>query len=172
VSPASLPTGHGCGEGTSRPVHDLLTACSRGRSSPAGSGERRLACGSKLARVDGAASVERSLSALDAGAERLGAGRWGLELECGGLPLRIELTLRDVLLRAEAVVLPPETIDPRQLLFWNGQAPLVCFAHGRAGEVIACGELPVAALDGELLDRFLGLLHASALRARQFVLGG
>ena len=51
-------------------------------------------------------------------------------------------------------------------------APLVCFAENRAGEVIICGEIPVASLDAELLDRFLGLLHAGAARARQFVLPG
>jgi hypothetical protein len=38
--------------------------------------------------------------------------------------------------------------------------------------VLVCGELPVAAVDAEMLDRFLGLLHASATRARQFVLSG
>ena len=46
----------------------------------------------------------------------------------------------------------------------------MCFAANRAGEVIVCGELPLAGLDAELLDRFLGLLHASASRAREFVL--
>lgn len=120
--------------------------------------------------MDAAESIERYLSALSLGAERIAARRWALVTDCAGHPLTIELILRETLLRAEAAVLPPEMIEPRQLLFWNGQAPLVCFAENRAGEVIVCGELPVAALDGELLDRFLGLLHASAARARQFVL--
>jgi hypothetical protein len=120
--------------------------------------------------VDAAESIERYLAALDAAAERTASGRWTLLTECAGHPLALELTLRDPLLRAEAAVLPPEVIEPRQLLFWNGQAPLVCFAENRAGEVIVCGEIPLAALDAVLLDRFLGLLHASAARARQFVL--
>jgi hypothetical protein len=120
--------------------------------------------------VDAAESIERYLSALTAGAERTAPDHWSLVTECAGHPLALELTLRDTLLRAEAAVLPPEVIEPRQLLFWNGQAPLVCFAENRAGEVIVCGEIPVAALDSDLLDRFLGLLHASAARARQFVL--
>jgi hypothetical protein len=122
--------------------------------------------------VDTAESIERYLSALSAGAERTAPDHWSLVTECVGHPLALELTLRDTLLRAEAAVLPPELIEPRQLLFWNGQAPLICFAENRAGEVIVCGEIPVAALDSELLDRFLGLLHASAARARQYVLPG
>jgi len=122
--------------------------------------------------VPAADLIERFLSALDAGAQQTAPGQWRLVTECAGHPLALELTLRDSLLRAEAAVLPPGVIEPRQLLFWNGQAPLVCFAENRAGEVIVCGEIPVAALDPELLDRFLGLLHASAARARQFVLPG
>jgi len=122
--------------------------------------------------VDARESIEHHLSTLEAGAERIEPERWRLVTESAGYPLAIELELRGPLVRAEAAVLPPEAIEPRQLLFWNGQAPLVCFAENRAGEVIVCGEIPVAALDGELLDRFLGLLHASATRARQFVLPG
>ena len=112
----------------------------------------------------------RQLEALGAGAQPVGPGRWQIALDCAGHPLVLGLALRGTLLRAEAAVLPPDVIEPRQLLFWNGQAPLVCFAENRAGEVLVCGEVPVAALDAELLDRFLGLLHATATRARQFVL--
>lgn len=120
--------------------------------------------------VDAAEAIERCLAVLGTDAERTAPDRWRLLAECAGLPLAIELALRGPLLRTEAAVLPPGTIEPRQLLFWNGQAPLVCFAENREGEVIVCGEIPVRALDPELLDRFLGLLHASAARARQFVL--
>ncbi|HEY3771908.1 MAG TPA: hypothetical protein VGL69_02860 [Solirubrobacteraceae bacterium] len=120
--------------------------------------------------MDAEESIQLHLTALAAGTERIAPRRWKLVLESAGYPLAIELALRGPLLRAEAAVLPPETIEPRQLLFWNGQAPLVCFAENRAGEVIVCGEIPVGALDAELLDRFLGLLHASATRAREFVL--
>jgi hypothetical protein len=121
--------------------------------------------------VDTAEAIDAQLHALGAGVERTAPRAWALTTDCAGHPLAVELTLRGPLLRAEAAVLPPEVIDPRQLLLWSGQAPLVCFAENRAGEVIVCGELPVAALDSELLDRFLGLLHASALRAREFALG-
>ena len=120
--------------------------------------------------MESATRVSECLAALDAGARPTGPGGWQLELESAGHPLELVLSLRGALLRAEAAVLPPELIAPRQLLFWNGQAPLVGFAENRAGEVLVGGELPLAALDVELLDRFLGLLHASATRARQFVL--
>jgi hypothetical protein len=121
--------------------------------------------------MDGAQALRRCLTALGADARETDPGRWILELECAGHPLVIELALRGALVRAEAAVLPPAVIEPRQLLFWNGQAPLVCFAENRDGEVLVCGELPASALEVELLDRFLGLLHSSAARARQFVLG-
>lgn len=74
------------------------------------------------------------------------------------------------LLRAQAAVLPAGVIDPHQLLYWNRQAPLVCFAENKAREVFVCGELPLESLDGEILDRFLGLLLASATRAREFAI--
>ena len=120
--------------------------------------------------MQAAETVSACLTALEAGAVEVGSGRWRILSESAGHPLSLELALRGVLLRAEALVLPPEVIEPRQLLFWNAQAPLICFAENRAGEVLVCGELPVAAVDSEMLDRFLGLLHASATRARQFVL--
>jgi hypothetical protein len=120
--------------------------------------------------VEAAQTVSASLTALEAGAVEVGPGRWQIASESAGHPLSLELSLRGALLRAEALVLPPGVIEPRQLLFWNAQAPLVCFAENRVGEVVVCGELPVTAVDPEMLDRFLGLLHASATRARQCVL--
>jgi hypothetical protein len=96
-------------------------------------------------------------------------GQWSLTLEAAGLPLELSLARRGLLLRAEAAVLPPGLIEPRQLLFWNRQAPLVCFAENEAGEVLVCGEVPLQSLDAELVDQFLGLLLASATRAREFV---
>ena len=120
--------------------------------------------------MEAAETVSACLTELAAGAVEAGSGRWRIVSESAGHPLTLELSLRGALLRAEALVLPPGVIEPRQLLFWNAQAPLVCFAENRAGEVLVCGELPVTAVEVEMLDRFLGLLHASATRARQFVL--
>jgi hypothetical protein len=111
------------------------------------------------------------LARLGAPLEPAGDGRWRLVLEAAGHPLQIDVALRGTLVRASAAVLPPGLIDPHQLLFWNQQAPLVCFAENTAGEVVVCGEVPTAALDLELLDSFLGLLLASAARAREFAIG-
>ena len=41
------------------------------------------------------------------------------------------------------------------------------FAHTGAGEVYVMGEVPVAAVDEAMLDRFLGLLVRTATMARE-----
>ena len=120
--------------------------------------------------MEAASRLDGYLAALGAPVEAIGEGEWRLTLDAAGYALEVELSLRGALVRASAAVLPPGLIDPHQLLFWNQQAPLVCFAENRAGEIVACGEVPTASLDLELLDRFLGLLLASAVRAREFVI--
>jgi hypothetical protein len=114
--------------------------------------------------------VTRFLASLETDVRVLAPGEWGLVLDSAGYTLDVGVAIRGSLLRAQAAVLPPGVIDPHQLLYWNRQAPLVCFAENRAGEVFVCGELPVECLDTETLDRFLGLLLASATRARQFAI--
>jgi hypothetical protein len=114
--------------------------------------------------------LESFMAALESGARRVAEGEWGLALEAAGLPLDVGVAIRGSMLRAQAAVLPAGLIDPHQLLYWNRQAPLVCFAENRAGEVFVCGELPVGAVDHATLDGFLGLLVASAARAREFAL--
>ena len=116
------------------------------------------------------AHITRYMSSLETEVREVAPGEWGLVLDAAGYPLDVGVSIRGDLLRAQAAVLPPGVIDPHQLLYWNRQAPFVCFAENMAGEVFVCGELPVAALDHETLDRFLGLLLASAVRAREFVL--
>jgi hypothetical protein len=116
------------------------------------------------------AQLESFMAALESGARRVAEGEWGLALEAAGLPLDVGVAIRGSMLRAQAAVLPAGLIDPHQLLYWNRQAPLVCFAENRAGEVFVCGELPVGAVDHATLDGFLGLLVASAARAREFAL--
>ena len=110
------------------------------------------------------------LSSLETEVREVAAGEWSLLLDAAGYLLEVELTIRGPLLRAQAGVLPPGLIDPHQLLYWNRQAPLVCFAENQAGELFCCGELPLRAVDAETLDRFLGLLLASATRAREFAI--
>jgi hypothetical protein len=114
-------------------------------------------------------TVAGFLSSLDTDVRIVAPGEWGLTLEAAGFDLDIGIAIRGALLRAQAAVLPGGLIDPHQLLYWNRQAPLVCFAENRAGEVFVCGELPLESVEPETLDRFLGLLVASATRAREFV---
>jgi hypothetical protein len=110
------------------------------------------------------------MASLDSEVRDVAAGEWGLTLDAAGYVLDVGLAIRGPLLRAQAAVLPPGLIDPHQLLYWNRQAPLICFAENRAREVFVCGELPLESLDTETLDRFLGLLLASATRAREFAI--
>jgi hypothetical protein len=115
--------------------------------------------------------VASFMSSLDSEVREVAPSEWGLTLDAAGYPLDVGVSIRGALLRAQAAVLPAGLIDPHQLLYWNRQAPLVCFAENRAGEVFVCGELPLESLEEETLDRFLGLLLASAARAREFALG-
>jgi hypothetical protein len=117
-----------------------------------------------------AEKVEGFLSTLEAEVRRVAPGEWGITLEAAGYVLDVGIAIRGSLLRAQAAVLPPGLIDPHQLLYWNRQAPLVCFAENRAGEVFLSGEIPLESLSTEMLDRFLGLLLASATRAREFAI--
>jgi hypothetical protein len=118
------------------------------------------------------ARLARFMSSLEGEVREVAAGEWGLVLDAAGFALHVGVGIRGNLLRAQAAVLPPGLIDPHQLLYWNRQAPLVCFAENRAGEVYVCGELPLEALETDTLDRFLGLLLASATRAREFAIRG
>ena len=114
--------------------------------------------------------VSRFMGLLESDVRALAPGEWGLTLEAAGYTLDIGVTIRGPFVRAQAAVLPAGLIDPHQLLYWNRQAPLVCFAENRAGEVWVCGEVPLEAASTEALDQFLGLLVASATRAREFVI--
>lgn len=111
--------------------------------------------------------VASFLSSLETEVRSVAAGEWGITVEAAGFELDVGIAIRGPLLRAQAAVLPAGLIDPHQLLYWNRQAPLVCFAENRAGEVFVSGEIPLESLSAETLDRFLGLLLASATRARE-----
>lgn len=110
------------------------------------------------------------MASLESDVREIAPGEWGLVLDAAGYVLDVGVAIRGPFLRAQAAVLPAGVIDPHQLLYWNRQAPLVCFAENRAGEVFVCGELPLVSLDVETLDQFLGLLLASATRAREFAI--
>lgn len=114
--------------------------------------------------------VAQFLSSLEIEVRTVAPGEWGITLDAAGFELDIGIAIRGPLLRAQAAVLPAGVIDPHQLLYWNRQAPLVCFAENRAGEVFVSGEIPLESLGADTLDRFLGLLLASATRAREFAI--
>jgi hypothetical protein len=114
--------------------------------------------------------VSHFMSSLESEVREVAPGEWGLVLDAAGYVLDVGVAIRGLLLRAQAAVLPAGVIDPHQLLYWNRQAPLVCFAENQAGEVFVCGELPLESLNTETLDRFLGLLLASATRAREYAM--
>ncbi len=118
------------------------------------------------------AVVGHYMSSLEADVREVAPGEWGLVLDSAGYVLNVGLAIRGELLRAQAAVLPAGLIDAHQLLYWNRQAPFVCFAENQAGELFVCGEIPLQSLDAEMLDRFLGLLLASATRAREFAIHG
>lgn len=110
------------------------------------------------------------MASLDGEVREVGPGEWGLVLDAAGWVLDVGVSVRGPLLRAQAAVLPAGVVDPHQLLYWNRQAPLVAFAENAAGEVFLVGELPLESIETETLDRFLGLLLASATRAREFAI--
>jgi hypothetical protein len=114
--------------------------------------------------------VARFLSSLQIEVRTVAPGEWGITLDAAGFELDIGIAIRGPLLRAQAAVLPAGVIDPHQLLYWNRQAPFVCFGENRAREVFVSGEIPLESLSAETLDRFLGLLLASATRAREFAI--
>jgi hypothetical protein len=132
--------------------------------------QRRLGLLSLLFMDTAAERITQFMSSLDGEVREPAPGQWGLVLDAAGYVLDVGVAIRGPLLRAQAAVLPPGVIDPHQLLYWNRQAPLVCFAENKAGEVFVCGELPLESVGPETLDRFLGLLLASATRAREFAI--
>ena len=111
-------------------------------------------------------TLDEYMGQLEHGARRVASGEWGLTLDVAGWPLHVGVAVRDGLVRAQALVAEPGTMDPHQLLFWNRQTVLVRFAHTRAGEVHVMGELPAGTATAAELDRLLGLLVAAAEAAR------
>ena len=111
--------------------------------------------------------VDRFLASLEGETRRVANGEWGLSVDAAGWPLHVGVALRDGLLQAQAQVVDAGVLDEHSLLFWNRSLPLVRFAHTGAGEVYVKGELPLCAVQPQMLDRFLGLLVRSATMARE-----
>lgn len=117
--------------------------------------------------ADAGEIVDRYLASLEGETRRLTDSEWGLTVEAAGWPLHVGVAIRDGLLQAQAEVVGAGQLDEHTLLFWNRSLPLVRFAHTGAGEVYVKGDVPVAAVDAALLDRFLGLLVRTATMARE-----
>jgi len=117
--------------------------------------------------ADAGETVDRYLASLEGETRRLTDTEWGLSVEAAGWPLHVGVAIRDGLLQAQAEVVGAGQLDEHALLFWNRSLPFVRFAHTGAGEVYVKGDVPVAAVDAALLDRFLGLLVRTATMARE-----
>ena len=107
--------------------------------------------------------IDAYLQGLDGDVRRVAEAEWGLSVEAAGWPLHVGVAIREGLLRAQAHVADQGALDAESLLRWNRQVPLVSFGLTRSGEVWIGGELPLSAVDAQMLDRFLGLLVRVAL---------
>ena len=116
--------------------------------------------------------VDRYVAALPGDTRRLAHAEWGITLRpesAGGHPLDMSVRVDDGLLRAQAFALPAQGgIDPWVLLHWNRQTRLVRMGCTRAGDVWIHGDLPVAGVDEQALDRLLGLVVEGAIAVRSY----
>jgi hypothetical protein len=116
--------------------------------------------------VSAADAVEAALRGAEVSWRRVADGEWGLVADACGWDLHVGVALRDGLLGAQAEVLGPGRVDAHALLHRNRRLRLVRFSHTAAGAVWVQGELPLAAVTAEEVDRLLGLLVQAAADAR------
>jgi Putative bacterial sensory transduction regulator len=116
--------------------------------------------------------VDEYVSALPGATRRLGHAEWGITLRpesAAGHSLDMSVRIADGLLRAQAFALPAqEGLDPWVLLQWNRQTRLVRMACARSGDIWVHGDLPVAAVDEQAVDRLLGLVVEGAIAVRSY----
>jgi hypothetical protein len=116
--------------------------------------------------------VNDYVAGLPGETRRLAHAEWGVRLRpdsAGGHPLDMSVRIDDGLLRAQAFALPAQDgIDPWLLLHWNRQTRLVRMACARSGDIWVHGDLPVAAVDEQALDRLLGLVVEGAVAVRGY----
>ena len=117
--------------------------------------------------------VDAYVAALPGATRRLAHAEWGVTLRAesaAGHPLDMSLRIDGGLVRAQAFALPAQDgLDPWVFLHWNRQTRLVRIACARSGDIWIHGDLPVAALDEQALDRLLGLLAEGAIAVRSYV---
>lgn len=116
--------------------------------------------------------VDAYVAALPGATRRLAHAEWGVTLRAesaAGHPLDMSVRIDDGLVRAQAFALPAQDgLDPWLLLHWNRQTRLVRIACARSGDIWIHGEVPVAGLDEQALDRLLGLLAEGAIAVRSY----
>jgi Putative bacterial sensory transduction regulator len=120
--------------------------------------------------------VDSYVAALPGETRRLGHGEWGITVaaeQARGWPLEVGVRVVEGLLRVQAFALgASEAINPWNFLHWNRQTRFVRFACTRSGDIWVHGDLPVAGLDAQAVDRLLGLVVEGALNARDAASAG
>jgi Putative bacterial sensory transduction regulator len=120
--------------------------------------------------------VDAYVSALPGETRRLAHGEWGITVDgaqARGWPLEIGVRVADGLLRVQAFALSAsDEINPWNFLHWNRQTRHVRFACTQAGDIWVHGDLPVAGLSEEGVDRLLGLVVEAAVAARSLTVDG
>ncbi len=116
--------------------------------------------------------VDAYIGSLPGERRRIAHTEWGVTLaadHAGGWPLNLGLRIADGLLTVKAHALDdPEHVDPWMLLWWNRSTRLVRFSSTQAHEIWVHGDLPVAGLSEQDVDRLLGLVVEGALAVRDF----
>lgn len=116
--------------------------------------------------------VDAYVGALPGDTRRLAHAEWGITVaaeQAGGWPLDVGLRIADGLLRAQApIATADEGIDPWLFLHWNRQTRLVRFACTRSHDIWVHGDVPVAQLEEEQVDRLLGLVVEGAVAGRRY----
>jgi hypothetical protein len=116
--------------------------------------------------------VDRYVAALPGETRRLAHAEWGIRLRpesAAGHALDMSVRIDDGLLRAQAFALPAQAgLDPWLLLHWNRQTRLVRMACARSGDIWIHGDLPVASVDEQAVDRLLGLVVEGAIAVRSY----
>lgn len=117
--------------------------------------------------------VDAYVSALPGETRRLADSEWGITVaseQARGWPLEIGVRVADGLLRVQAFAVPAsDELNPWNFLHWNRQTRQIRFACTRSGDIWVQGDLPVAGLDEQAVDRLLGLVVEGALNARDSV---
>jgi hypothetical protein len=116
--------------------------------------------------------VDAYIGSLAGERRRIAHTEWGVTLHAdhaGGWPLDLGLRIADGLLTVKAHALTdPEHVDPWMLLWWNRSTRMIRFSSTQAREIWVHGDLPVAGMSEQGVDRLLGLVVEGALAVRDF----